>query len=482
MLNIMALRIHVIFLMFFIFPTQIFAQPFSAKEKQVISNKINDYIKKTDPSINVGIEIRDASTGAIIFQKNNNRIYTPASSLKILTAIAGLQYLGPQYQFTTELLSSGAIKDNRLEGDVILKFSGDPTLTMRDIDALFATLRKKGVKTITGNLYVDSSAFDDVGIGPGWMWDELRFCYAAPVGAVIVNHNCMPFEIYPGARTGNLARANMKSDAPLVEIINTVQTVSASQQASCPLEMNIDDDNKIHMSGCLASGKYNTNLEASVTNLEAYVSAILKKSLLNNQMVLQGTIKQGGASLASTLVDSKTSEPLSELMTSMLKRSDNVIANAIYKKIGQTYFHGSATWSNSQKAELALLHKFTGMPLLNITAIDGSGLSRYNQVTPNALVTTLVSVYRGKYFSTFYNALPISGIDGALKYRLSDRNMTGRVHAKTGTMSSVKTIAGYVKTAHHDTLAFVIMVNGFRGPNYKYKTMQDNIISYLGGL
>jgi len=232
---------------------------FTSNQKKAIASKIKFYINKANPSINVGIEVRNPKDGAIIFQRNSKRIYTPASTLKVLTGITALDFLGAKYRFTTKLLNNGKIKSPNLEGSVTIQFSGDPTLTIKNINALFASLHKKGVTTITGNLYVDNTAFGDINSGPGWMWDELRFCYAAPINAVIVNHNCMPFQIYPNKKIGSPARVSMGSSYHFFDIDNKVKTVKSSQQSSCPLEMKIDDRNKITMSGCLAPGKYHTS-------------------------------------------------------------------------------------------------------------------------------------------------------------------------------------------------------------------------------
>lgn len=455
---------------------------FTTSEKKAVSNKIARLIRRSDPSINVGIDIREANTGRIVFQRNASRYYKPASNLKVLTAVAGIDFLGPNYRYQTSLLTDGHIKNHTLNGNLYIKFSGDPTLTTSNLKNLFVALKKKGVTNISGNLYVDNTVFDSNNIGPGWMWDELRFCYAAPVNGVIINHNCMPFQIYPDKKLGRKAHVSMPSDYQYIQVNNDVTTVHHSKQASCPLEMNVTENNQLSLSGCLAPGKYKTSLEAAAKNINVYVAALLKRIIQSSNISLKGHIATNHTSKQLKTLVTHNSNTLASFVKTMLKKSDNVIANALYKTIGASYYHNAASWSESQKAELALLHKYTGMPADEVTAVDGAGLSRYSQITPNALAKVLTGAYKGKYFSTLYNDLPISGMDGTLKYRMGSKSMLGKVHAKTGSMTGVKTLAGYVKTRHHDTLAFVILVNGFSGSSYKYRRLQDNIVTYLASL
>jgi len=169
---------------------------------------------------------------------------------------------------------------------------------------------------------------------------------------------------------------------------------------------------------------------------------------------------------------------LSELVKEMLKKSDNIIAGALFKKLGQLYTRRPGSWENGSLAVSQILSKQAGLSVSGLRVLDGSGLSPSNLTTPSQMMQVLDFAFHNSTSNEpFVTALPIAGIDGTLKHRMG--NIARRVRAKTGTISGVVSLAGYVVSADNEVFAFVIMVNGSKGMTWKYKEMEDKIATVL---
>ena len=191
-----------------------------------------------------------------------------------------------------------------------------------------------------------------------------------------------------------------------------------------------------------------------------------------------GAVTFGAAPKNSSMIAHHVSEPLSELITDMLKKSDNVIAGALFKKLGQLYTRKQGTWETGSFAVSQILNRSAKMNLTGLKILDGSGLSPSNLTTPAQMMQVLdFAFHHAPTNDAFISALPIAGVDGTLKHRMG--NIARRVRAKTGTISGVVSLAGYVSTADNEVFAFVIMVNGNKGMTWRYKEMEDKIATAL---
>lgn len=451
------------------------AHHYTTAEQQLLTTQIAAVLKK-NPSINVGIDVRSIETGQIIYQFHANRLYSPASSLKILTAAAGLLLLGRDFRYETTLFQSGTLSDHTLRGNLYLIFQGDPDLTIEHLKQLLTAVAAQGIHTVEGNIYVDNTAFGRYNFAPGWMLDDTRFCYSAPINAAIINRNCMPYSLIPANQAGKRADMKVNADYRYIPLDNQVNTVDKNDAAACLLSMDIDHDNTFHLSGCLAKGRDAVALAGAINNVDRYSDAVLRELLETLKITLNGKIIHQKVTPSGTLIAHHVSEPLSELIKPMLKKSDNIIANAIFHKIGQQYYHQNTTWSTSEKALLATLHKNLLLDTKNVVAIDGSGESRYDLVSAEFLSELLTKVRQHAIGTDFYEALSITGIDGTLRYRLSDKKMLQRFRGKSGSMASTSSVAGYLRTARGDLLAVTIIINGFKGSLHPYRRIEDDII------
>ncbi len=440
-------------------------------------NAINQAVSSVRPAADVGIIIKSMKNGDTLYTHNAHNLFVPASILKVLTAEAALLYLGPNFQFSTRFVSSAPITNGKLLGDLYLVHSGDPSLTYSDLASMMATLKSQGINEITGNVYIDLSAYDQVNTGPGWLWNDKHFCYAAPINASIINHNCLSFQVAPARSSGQAAQIYTNSKSYFAGIRNGVVTRSRPSRG-CYVRLNGSSGGIVSISGCMAKGQYAAGVSTVINDIYQYDRSLVNDLLKRFDVRVTGHIYAGTAAKNLPILAAHASKPLTALITEMLKMSDNIIAGSVFKKIGEIFTHRPGSWENGGTAVHDILSKQAGVNTWRSNIIDGSGLSRYNQVTPDQMLQLLDFAFhhQGTNYA-FISALPIAGIDGTLKRRM--HNIAWRVRAKTGTMAGVVSLAGYAMSADKEPFAFVIMINGSHGSIWKYREMEDKVLTYL---
>lgn len=442
-----------------------------------IQQGLDQIINSLGKNVNVGVMIADPATGKVLYQHNGYRLFTPASTLKLFSSSAALALLGPDYVFKTRIMSNATPQNGVLNGNLYIKFGADPQLSVGNLSNMVAALRKNGVTTIQGNVVIDDSIFDHSNWGAGWMWDEQILCYASPTGGIILNRNCFGFSVAPGKGKETPAIVKMNIPTANISIVNNV-TSRPANASRCGLDLRVIGSNTYRLTGCVSANQAPVSLGISLNDPSRAGKNIIEGLLKQQNITVTGTITEGTTSPDAKVLVEHDSAPLSKLVTRMLKKSDNLIADTLLKLVGHAYFKTSGTWANGARAERAIL-KPAGINFTNVVIMDGSGLSRYDLISPNDFVKLLNYDYRKMPASAlFYQALPISSVDGTLRYRLGG-SAQGKIHAKTGTMHSASGLAGYVTTANHQVLTFAILVNGFIGKHVVPHMIQDNILQYL---
>jgi D-alanyl-D-alanine carboxypeptidase/D-alanyl-D-alanine-endopeptidase (penicillin-binding protein 4) len=197
-----------------------------------------------------------------------------------------------------------------------------------------------------------------------------------------------------------------------------------------------------------------------------------------NQITFKGEIIEGATPEGSKIVSTHFSKPLSDLIRDMLKNSDNQIAGILLKTIGAHYYHKPTNWEKSVEALKTILAQGTKIDLNNSVIVDGSGVSRYNLITPDQISTLLNTVFHDKKITKPYiESLPVAGKDGTLQDRMKD--LKGKVYAKTGSMTGVESLSGYIQTKHHSVLSFVILMNNFSMTENQAREFEDKIVEQL---
>jgi D-alanyl-D-alanine carboxypeptidase/D-alanyl-D-alanine-endopeptidase (penicillin-binding protein 4) len=260
-------------------------------------------------------------------------------------------------------------------------------------------------------------------------------------------------------------------------IQNSVVT-RAGRSRDCSLRMTTSLNSSISLDGCLSKNNEGWGVNYVVTDIPEYNRTLFKSLLRRLPVDVYGTVTFGSAPRTLSLIASHNSEPLTDLIRIMLKKSDNVIAGALFKKIGQLYSNRPGSWENGSLAVSQILSKQAGVQTSGLRLLDGSGLSVDNLATPAQFMQVLQYAYGNpKTAEHFMSALPIAGVDGTLKHRMP--NIARKIRAKTGTISGVVSLAGYATTNYKDQLAFVIIINGNKGLHWRYKSMEDKIATAL---
>lgn len=427
-------------------------------------------------SADIGVYVKSLKTGQTLYVRNIYQPMTPASIMKILTAEAALIYLGPNYRFSTQLLTDAKnIRDGVLQGNLYIVLSGDPSLTYPDLVDLMMKLQSDGISAISGNVYIDNTAYDSRFYGPGWSEKDKGYAYAAPISASIINHNVLPISMQPSS-VGRKATV-ITSPVHFYPGINNSVVTMASRRA-CALRMTTSMNSSISLEGCLSKSTQGWGVNYVVTDIPEYNRTLFKSLLRRLGVDVYGTVTFGSAKRSLSLLATHASEPLPDLIRDMLKKSDNVIAGALFKKLGQVYSNRPGSWENGSLAVSRILASNAGVQTSGMRLLDGSGLSANNLATPAQFMQVLQYAYgNNKTSEYFISALPISGVDGTLKRRMG--NIARKIRAKTGTISGVASLAGYATSYNRDPLAFVIIVNGNKGLNWRYKGMEDKIATAL---
>lgn len=443
-----------------------------------LTQTINAIIAGHEGNADIAVYVKSMKYGDILYVRHILHPLTPASTLKVLTAEAALLYLGPKYRFSTQLLTDAKkVSNGILQGNLFVVLSGDPTLTYNDVVALLLTLKRLQIYAISGNVYLDNTAYDQRFYGPGWNQKDKQNCYGAPISASIINHNCLAFKVTPSKQRGHTAQIFRSPQTFYPSIQNSVVTKSHRTRA-CSLRLSILSNNRIQLAGCLGRGRNPYGFSYVVTDIPQYNRALFKGLLNKLGINVYGQVTFGSAPNHISFIGQHTSEPLHVLVSEMLKKSDNVIAGAIFKKIGQLYTRQPGSWENGSLAVAQILMKYAKLSTTGLRILDGSGLSPNNLLTPAQMMQVLDFAYH--HYPTSYefvSALPIAGVDGTLKHRMS--NIARKVRAKTGTISGVISLAGYAVTDNKEPLAFVIMINGSKLLAWHYRELEDQIATAL---
>ena len=436
-----------------------------------------------------GIMIKSLKSGETIYKRNADKLMMPASDMKLFTTATALLLLGSDYRYNTKIYLDGTIEKTKIKGDLIIRGSGDPTISSRFFEGKstkvfedFAdTLIKKGIKRITGNIIGDDNAFDQVGLGKGWSWDYESSWFSAPSGALSFNDNSVDIFIKPSVENMP-ALISIEPDTKYVTIINKVITVADTTAEEINIIRNrgtniITVFGKIH--------KHNKGITefASINDPTLYTVSVLKEVLEQKGITVDGYATDLNDESKEVFYDDllviydHKSVPLRNIVKEINKNSNNFYAEQLLKTLGlELYNFGSI--DNGVKGCRDIFNVM-GINPDNMVIADGSGLSRLNLVTPKQIVNLLSYMYKSDEFSTFYNSLPVAGTDGTLANRMKKTSAENNVHAKPGYNTGVTSLSGYVRTLSGEPLAFSLIVNNYLVPSNLANYIQDMICQRL---
>ncbi len=366
----------------------------------------------------------------------NDQVFPPASTLKVLTALAAKLELGDDFRFNTQI--------ERLGHDLIIRFSGDPTLKSEDISALLQQIKAQGINTIQGDIWLDNRLFTGYEKAVGWPWDILGVCYSAPASSINIDGNCIQSSIY--TEKNGQTRVFLPEHYP-VEVVTNALSVTEEQQKSsyCDLELQTTPDNHYRLSGCLIERSRPLPLKFAVQNTELYAQQTISNLLAKLEIKLNGAIKIVTVSKSGEVLATHQSQPLTELLDTMLKDSNNLIADTLTKTLGQHVYQQPGSFSNGTAAIKQVIKDHTGISLEQDQFADGSGLSRNNRIRVSSMMNVLYYIWQHDQELELIQLLPSSGESGTLQYRASMREemIRGKIKAKSGSLYGTYNMVGF---------------------------------------
>lgn len=426
---------------------------------------VEEYINQLPDGANLALMVQKVGAQEPDIDYHGKQMALPASTQKVITALAALLQLGPDFRFTTTLESKGTVTDGVLKGDLIARFGGDPTLKRQNIRNMVAILKKSGVQKIEGNVLIDTSIFASHDKAPGWPWNDMTQCFSAPPAAAIVDRNCFSVSLYSAQKPGDLAYIRVASYYP-VNMFSQVRTLArgSSEGQYCELDVVPGDLNRFTLTGCLPQRTDPLPLAFAIQDGASYAGAIIKAELKDAGITYTGTLlRQTQVNEPGTVIASTQSAPLHDLLKIMLKKSDNMIADTVFRMIGHAHFGVPGTWRAGSDAVRQILRQQAGVDIGNTIIADGSGLSRHNLIAPATMMQVLQYIAQHDSELNYISMLPLAGYDGSLQYRagLHEAGVDGKVSAKTGSLQGVYNLAGFITTASGQRMAFVQYLSGY---------------------
>lgn len=420
-----------------------------------------------------GAYVISLKTGEVLYSLNKDKLFLPGSIVKLFTTSTALMLLGDDYNYKTEVYTDGKIKGNILNGNLIVKGSGDPTLSSESSETQLPVfsiwtdrLKQKKIVKIEGNIIGDDNIFNEVYFGKGWLMDYEINWYAPPTGALSYNNNSITVEITPTS-PGINADYHFIPENNFLNIVIDIKTSEENETAEFGYHRNIRSG-IYTVSGKIPVKGKSIILQLSVPDPTEFFISNMKESLVENGIEVTGYVTD--ADNEENLINyddltplfSHKSGDLIEIITEINKNSNNFYAEQLLKTLGyELYGYG-----DSKRGILAVkqIMKKAGINTNVINIVDGSGLSRLNLITPKQVVTLLNYIYKSDSFKLFFHSLPVAGVDGNLADRMKINELKYNVNAKPGYLEGVSSLAGFLKTADGEPIAFTFIVNNYLVP------------------
>lgn len=429
------------------------------------------------PLNSVSVFVQRVDAPEAIIQHESSRALNPASTMKLLTTYAGLELLGPAYRWRTEMYTDGKLEDGVLHGSLILKGYGDPDLMAEDFWRMLNSLRQVGVKDIRGDLVLDLSYFSATNIDAGSFDNEPYRAYNAVPSALVVNLNSTSLGFSPEA-----AGVSIKPDPdlPEIKVINRLKlTQSACGDWKNKLLYSIEPQPEgvaVTLNGVYAVDCGNKYLDLSLFDDAAYTFNLFRKIWPQLGGSFEGKLKLGTAPENAVKLLEQGSPTLADVIRRINKYSNNLMARQLLLTIAAEREGSPGTES---KGDIAI-HKWLtdkGMDFPELVIENGAGLSRIGRISAQHLGEMLVNAYASPVMPELLSSLPILAVDGTTARRSKTSAAQGRAHLKTGSLSGVRSIAGYVLDQAGRRWVVVFMANDPRAAFTK--AAQDKLLDWV---
>ncbi len=469
------------------------SRPSPARERGAFTRALDSMVAQPRfRNANWGIIVVDPVRGDTLYSHNAGKLFMPASNQKILTGATALAQLGADFRFRTEFASNGRLVNGSLRGDLVVIGRGDPTVSnaafgdgMKPLRAAADSLWARGVREIAGALVRGGDAFPDSTLGYGWSWDDLDYGYSAGVDELVFNEGIARVTVHAARTVGGVAGVRT-SPARSVPTIGRVSVVTggmmepeARQRSRVMWETDVRGPRPLLNLSGFVQMRDSTTVTVALRNpaqawLAAFAEALAERGIaLRGNVISEPAVDTAGLTRLFTL----WSPPLRTVLPLFEKPSQNQIGEILFRTLGLEKTGVGTPDSGRRVVERQLAA--WGVDTAGHAVRDGSGLSRHDYVTPETIVRVLDAMRQHSEFRTFYDALPIAGVDGTIRTRMRGTPAQGNVHAKTGTVDKARSLSGYVTTPDGRLLIFSFLCNNFTVPNSAVEEVQDAILVRL---
>jgi D-alanyl-D-alanine carboxypeptidase/D-alanyl-D-alanine-endopeptidase (penicillin-binding protein 4) len=432
-----------------------------------ITTVFADTLPKTITNLKINksalsISIKSVNDGSILYALNSKTPMPPASTLKLITTFASLDTVGADYTYTTRLYKS-------TNNDLYLQLSGDPMLKSKDLEDLISVAKSKEIAPKT--FYIDDTAFDKTEWGEGWQWDDALNPLMPKFSIYNINGNLFRVEISP-TENGHPAQIALKPFYP-VTIMNMVNT-NFSTPDSIKIEKNLElAPNMLNATGTISKNIVIKTIP--VQNPKINFNLRLEDAIKAKKLEYYAPIKYAKLPDKNIYLVDSVEHNIDSILNRILKNSDNLFAETLFKSAGAKFASSQGNISNSLNMLNSYLNKLT-FSHEDIKIVDGSGVSKNNLMTADFMTNFLVFLSKNEDFEKYTELLPTSG-EGTLKDRML--YFKGNLRAKTGTLSDTSSIAGYITTRKGNLYSFDIMINDAKTTSSDKKNIEEQILRSL---
>lgn len=440
-----------------------------------------------------GVMVVSLTHGDTLYAREADRAFSPASNVKLFTTAAALYYLGPHFRMNTFLMATGPVENGVLAGDLILYGTGDPTFSARYgastsvFEAFADSLEARGIRAVSGDVVGDASYFSGPGAAQGWQTNYIDASYAAPASALSFAENLATLRIEPGA-AGSPPSVRLVPGGEGIEILNEARTTTSGRVSIRATRRAYEAP--LVVVGSIPRSSRGVTRTLPVSDPAGYAAAAFREILSERGIEVRGSSRSvqrvqdspvTGRSVFAPAFDDAAplrvlalhhSPALLEILTTVNKRSHNLFAEQTFRALGRVAT-GDGSVEGGAQAVQHLLARETGIDTTQVRLYDGSGLSVLNRVSPRSVIHLLAFMARSPMWESYRSTLPEAGAPDGLR-RMQRTRADGNLVAKTGTLSSVSALSGYVRAANGELLAFSILSNDVAS-TWRAKRVEDGI-------
>ena len=415
------------------------------------------------------------------FDINADKLWIPASVTKVITAAAALEGFPVGHQFLTELKSDAAVAGKVLKGNLCLVGGGDAGFVSESMWFLVNEFHRTGIRHIEGDILVDDSYLDTIRFDESRDKTRVDRAYDAPIGAMTFNWSAVNIYVRPGDKENESALVWVDPENEFIRLTNTAKTVKSGKTNLQVSHVGRDKDGreKIAVSGRIALGAKEFVSYKAIEQPELWAGYNLKSFLQTRGVATKGLVRRSACASGARSLAMTKSKPVGELAQAMMKFSNNYIAEILTKNLGAHKNKKQGTMDLGMGAVRQYVSSL-GIGGKEMEIFNPSGLSRKNKMTPIAVARVLGQMRDNfRHFPEFVSSFPIAGVDGTLKNRNQDLVTQGKIRAKTGHLTGVAALAGYVATRDEHIVPFVFFYNGSADETYAARKLFDNLTTEL---